>query len=371
MTQQPTINELNQLSIAEETQLLNACPNTDSGDGSLRVLSWNILAQCLIKRDQFPYVSVAPNSPNPLSQKTRAPRICSVLGSLGFDAAALQEVDVDQWTAILNPSLVAAGFDVEHFRKNPEKKGGHGLAFVWRKDCFTRVDSKVIHFDEHPLIHPTDFNPVTGNIGAVIALKYTGPNPKLANFGIVLSNHHLFWWPKAKFEKLRQIYVLLNDVKDFTQQLESLEPGVSKWPHVMCGDFNTTPADALYHVLTAERPLSQEIIDCLTPVVMTRPTKAGVNELSPSPSPTPPVVPSTSDAPIKVLSKEFLVTQVTSFGKYISAYRNYRDIDVTHPDISTMIKRWSGEPSFTSFDEWRGTLDYIMTRENEDRWGLD
>ncbi|KAI9353543.1 Endonuclease/exonuclease/phosphatase [Obelidium mucronatum] len=342
----------------------------------IRIMSWNILAQCLIKREQFPWITVAPNCPNPIAQKTRVPLILRCLDIHKFSIAALQEVDYDQWNSLIKDKLSKLNLDALHFRKSEEKRsGGHGLAVLWNQEMFTCVASKLIHFDDHPLIHPTDFNPCTGNIGCLAALKYIGTDSRLFGFGLVVSNHHLFWWPKAKFEKLRQMYILLNEVEAFRKELESVENGASKWPHVMCGDFNTTPSDALYHVLTSSNDLSPDLLNSLEPVVMSKPTKSS-SSIESSPSITPAMTTSAVIDPnisYKIVSKDFLLEQVKSFGLYSSAYCTYRTHHESHSDLSTVESPWDGEPSYTSFDDWRGTLDYIMYRkeaEKDSEWEL-
>jgi len=73
--------------------------------------------------------------------------------------------------------------------------------------------------------------------------------------GIIISNHHLYWKPNAKYEKLRQIYVLLNNIYSLKNKIEieksinynsvceeinKIESAVerkhlNKWPVLMCG----------------------------------------------------------------------------------------------------------------------------------------
>jgi mRNA deadenylase 3'-5' endonuclease subunit Ccr4 len=50
------------------------------------------------------------------------------------DVAALQEVDAGHWDDAIEKALVDAGYDALYTRKNPEKKGGHGIATIWRRD---------------------------------------------------------------------------------------------------------------------------------------------------------------------------------------------------------------------------------------------
>ncbi|KAJ3024670.1 UNVERIFIED_CONTAM: hypothetical protein HDU68_007894 [Siphonaria sp. JEL0065] len=136
MTTQPTKKELADFSLEQETAMINIDDSNSSNKGeAIRIMSWNILAQCLIKRDQFPWITVAPDSPNPLTQKTRAPLILRCLEIHNIGIAALQEVDFDQWQQVIKDGLRPLNLDAVHFRKSEEKKsGGHGLAVVWRRE---------------------------------------------------------------------------------------------------------------------------------------------------------------------------------------------------------------------------------------------
>jgi len=144
---------------------------------------------------------------------------------------------------------------------------------------FTEVKYNGFLFDESPLVTPTDITPYTGNTGQVLALKFNDTvsdeklnemfsnieNEELRNLkmekykmenemGIIISNHHLYWKPHAKFEKLRQIYVMLNNIYSLKAQIEQdnidiyndlcnkiskfenvEKKQLNKWPELMCG----------------------------------------------------------------------------------------------------------------------------------------
>ncbi|KAI8618199.1 Endonuclease/exonuclease/phosphatase [Chytriomyces sp. MP71] len=362
---QPTLAELAHLSRQEEAALLDAEQASPKKLAfKFKLMTWNILAQCLIKRDQFPYIT-GTGTENPLSTKIRSPLILRAFDLHAPHIAALQEVCIDQWTHHLEKGLQARGYDFAYVKKDPTKKAGHGLAIVWKRDMFSMLGQKDIHFDDHPLTHPTPITPITGNIGVVVALKYLPQGAMdLFDFGVIVSNHHLFWWPKAKYEKLRQVYVLLEEVESFRKQALM---GWERWPHAMCGDFNTTPSDALYRVLTSSSPLSPDLIASLEPVPLTKPQK-GVPSTGGSKPSSNDTTPCISDSvfsaitPTAFPSVPFLLDSIARKGPFHSAYSLYRTHDPAHPDISTVTHPWDGEPSYTSVDEWRGTLDYLMVK---------
>ncbi|KAJ3063980.1 hypothetical protein HDU98_000280, partial [Podochytrium sp. JEL0797] len=374
---QPPPSFFESLTDAEEAEMIPLSDPLPQDSPRLRILSWNLLAQCLIKRTQFPYVTIIPGQASPIAQKTRSPLLIRALLLHRFDVACLQEVDIGQWESSLHKSLTESGYAAHHFRKVEGKSHGHGLAVVWKHDMFECVASKLVLFDGHELTHPTRENPVTGNIGCIVALKYIGGDPRLTGFGVVVSNHHLFWWPEAKYEKLRQAYVLLSEVEKMRGELGGVQEGSEAWPHVLCGDFNTTPSDALYQVLTSDPPLPKEVVDSLNFKPLTRPTKGDQPTPSDTPAPETPLsdaspCTSTPDSTtveteagilFKTLTKEFLITQVQRFGRFTSAYSTYRTPAPKFP-------HGSGEPLYTSFDEWQGTLDYIMTPREEAGWKM-
>ncbi len=58
---------------------------------------------------------------------------------------------------------------------------------------------------------------------------------------------------------------------------------------------------------------------------------------------------------------EFLISSILSHQALSSAYANYESISpkpVRNPDWSREL--WCGEPQYTNFAEWKGTLDYIF-----------
>lgn len=74
---------------------------------------------------------------------------------------------------------------------------------------------------------------------------------------LIISNHHLYWKPKAQYEKLRQIYILFNNIysmkkkineernqkyKIICQKIKELEPNemfkinkLKQSPVLICG----------------------------------------------------------------------------------------------------------------------------------------
>ncbi|ORY26923.1 hypothetical protein LY90DRAFT_705995 [Neocallimastix californiae] len=282
---------------------------------TINVMTYNILAQCLIHRELYPY--------------------CKEKNTL----------------------KLSYRYDYKYIKKQiKEKVYQHGICILWKKEKFSEIQYNGFLFDESPLVTPTEITPITGNTGQVLALKFNVneedikkkfsniENEKLRNLkieqyklenemGIIISNHHLYWKPNAKYEKLRQIYVLLNNIYSLKNKIEieksinynsvceeinKIESAVerkhlNKWPVLMC-DFNTTPDQALYKLITEHKLTESECQD-LEPIIE--------NDVK-----------VTSD----LLSTTYLIEKIKEFP--------------------------IGEPTYTTYCTWKGTLDYVFLMDD-------
>jgi len=200
------------------------------------LMTYNILAQCLIKRDLFPYCTKAV-----LKLKTRVSKIIrEILVTHQPDIACLQEVD--NYKEIYEPQFKKFGYDSVYHKKNETSLNGHGLCIIWKKNMFEKQLYKPIHFDQSHLTHPTNISPITNNVAQLIALQFkedssssssSPPSPSPCSssspLGVILTNHHLYWRPSAQFVKLRQCLVLLEELKEFSMELKK------SWPTFICG----------------------------------------------------------------------------------------------------------------------------------------
>ncbi|KAJ3159410.1 hypothetical protein HDU86_001728 [Geranomyces michiganensis] len=294
------------------------------------VMTYNILAQCLCRRELFPYCKK-----DHLKTKSRFPTLMrEITETTRPDVACLQEVD--NFDSTVAPALRAAGYDWEYLRKTPEKQDGHGLCIAWRRNKFVKHLYRAIHYDDHPLTHPTPVTPETRNAGQIIALKFvedaSASDPAKAS-GILISNTHLFWRPTARYEKLRQAWVLINEMMVTRKDLNRAGPTV--WPMFMCGDWNSTPDDGVYKTLT-KQALSSTHHESLEPGQYVPRVRENEEPIAGS----QPVNP----APLSRILEDF-----STLPRLRSAYATYREN--------------GGEPLFTNYAIWRGTLDYIFVCE--------
>lgn len=174
----------------------------------------------------------------------------------------------------------------------------------------------------------------------------------------MLSNTHLYWRYQATYEKLRQLWILLAETHLWSDEIDQNTnrhiPNTS-WPIVLCGDFNTEPMDAPYKLLTrTDLPLSRELLDTCRVVEHDgshRDCEGGEKDM---------------DTGFPDHTPEFLIEKILSFPPCRSAYADYegnvgKERYELNPDRG---RQWSGEPSFTTFADWKGTLDYILLSDS-------
>ncbi|KAJ3170504.1 hypothetical protein HDU87_008739 [Geranomyces variabilis] len=320
------------------------CNSSTSTGQSITVMTYNILAQCLCRRELFPYCKK-----DHLRVKTRFPILMrEITQTLRPDVACLQEVD--NFDTIVAPALREAGYEWEYLRKSPEKEAGHGLCIAWKRDKFQKHLYRTIFYDGHHLTHPTPITAETRNVGQILALKFRGEDasassgPDRGAPGILVSNTHLFWRAAARYEKLRQAWILINEItavrKDLAQESSLL------WPTLMCGDWNSTPDDGVYKTLTKQH-LSPSDLASLEPG----------QYVSSSSKPQPATEPKENEAPagephlllVNPAPLSRILDSFPTLPRLRSAYATYR------PE--------GGEPLFTNYTNWKGTLDYVFLCE--------
>ncbi|GJJ73452.1 RNA exonuclease NGL2 [Entomortierella parvispora] len=222
----------------------------------LLFMTYNLLAQALVRRDMFPH-----SSQKALKWKFRKQNILQEFLSYGPDLACLQEVDF--WEEVYLPSLIKAGYDTAYY-KNANKK--HGCAIIWRKTRFEKENQLTLEYDD--IGQPTF---TTGNVGLMVALKpltqkiHENPDPNADMIlpeenetqqneddhagqaekvpgGLLVATTHLFWRPDGSYERLRQASIFVEKIQEWNKNLN--------YTVLIGGDFNTTPRDAAYRAMT-------------------------------------------------------------------------------------------------------------------------
>ncbi|KAN0059957.1 RNA exonuclease ngl2 [Thecaphora frezii] len=243
----------------------SALPANGARGRKIKVLSWNILAQGLVRRKLFP-------GSDCLKFKDRSAGLTAEFSSRtghGWDVGCFQEVD----RMDVHGETLARDHFAYVYEKGYHKKQ-HGLLVAWRKSLFgDREHSRlVVDLDEESVCEPgpdgvrrrTACSRITRNVGLFVSLRFAdgpaaGPSsssgPEAAEAtaappGIIVATTHLFWHPMHAYERARQSGILVRRLDAYRRSL-GLE--WSEATIVLAGDFNDQPHSATYHLLTGKR----------------------------------------------------------------------------------------------------------------------
>ncbi|RDX52041.1 Endonuclease/exonuclease/phosphatase [Lentinus brumalis] len=218
---------------------LDVSPHLASSEGhTIRIMTWNLLAQSLVRRELFP-------TSDCLKATQREHMLYNEVLSHNAAICCLQEVDR---TEKLFPVLEKANY-AWVYAAGPRKK--HGCLIAYRKDAFSCIRQKVITYDDQEIREDGDEQARRGssfrtkNIGNLVALRKLGPG----NDGVIVATTHLFWHPAYAYERARQAGILLREVTKFRSEGSGPE---ALWPSIIAGDFNFPPDDPAYSLLTGE-----------------------------------------------------------------------------------------------------------------------
>lgn len=206
----------------------------------VRVVSWNMLAQCLVRRDLFP-------GSDCLKVKDRLPGMAAELTAYDFDLGCFQEVDmIEEHGRVLS----RAGYAYEYERGYAAKK--HGVMIAWRirsdsRTCFNSPAARhVVRYDDAApwggTVQGTSSTRITRNVALLLALPFAD-----GNGGVIVATTHLFWHPRYAYERVRQAAVLVQEIEAFREGTAWAD-----WPVVLGGDFNDQPHSPTYTVLTGK-----------------------------------------------------------------------------------------------------------------------
>lgn len=226
------------------------------GKRRIKIVSWNILAQGLVRRTLFP-------GSDCLKFKDRCTGLAAELSSRtghGWDVGAFQEVDRMD---VHGPMINKDGFSYVYEKGYRQKQ--HGLLIAWRKDLFgsnayrqlaVDLDAESIADKSQPM--RTACSRITRNIGLFVALQaQSKAEDTNAAHGMIIATTHLFWHPMHAYERARQSGILVRKLAEFRA---SLGKSWSNAPCIFAGDMNDQPHSATYHLLTGQA-LSQHCTD--------------------------------------------------------------------------------------------------------------
>ncbi|WFC98151.1 hypothetical protein MYAM1_000875 [Malassezia yamatoensis] len=240
----------------------------------LRIVSWNMLAQSLVRRELFP-------GSDCLKSKDRFPGLQAELLAYDWDIGCFQEVDcIEEHGAVLRDHgynfIYECGYDNKrHGLLIAWRSKSSSLTFgdpihrrtvhyddarpleIWEKTRAYRGETSLLQDDMTELVSGQDartskkeilankcVSRLTRNIALIVAL------PCQAGGGVIVATTHLFWHPRYEYERARQAAILVQEILAFRLDPEHSE--IADWPVVLAGDFNDQPHSPTYTFLTGK-----------------------------------------------------------------------------------------------------------------------
>ncbi|KAJ9072940.1 RNA exonuclease ngl2 [Entomophthora muscae] len=226
----------------ESSETVQAINKEDLPENSVSVLSYNILAQCLVKRELFPYCDK-----QTLKWLPRAQQLLKQIKCLDSDIACFQEMG--NYEDFFKEKLSSLGY-ITYYYANIKKQ--HGCCIALKKEKFIYLDSLNIELDDTETLSediPCPKSISTGNVGLVLSIKPCAPG--LSEQCFIIGTCHLYWRPNCDYERLRQAHVFIKASETFSKLFSN--------PSVMiCGDFNSQPYKLPYKILTKYSPFDDE-----------------------------------------------------------------------------------------------------------------
>lgn len=226
----------------------------DPKDGPIiRIMSYNILAQTLIRRELFP------TNGKILKWSIRSQVLLAEIKHYNADILCLQELDRLQFKTFWVAEFEKLGYTTKFYRFNTKN---HGVAIVFKSELFNCKHQSFIKYDQDIMYDEHERNLpgariATNNVGFMAYLEF---QPKLIKQfphlsqrnGIIMGNTHLFWHPFGTFERCRQTYMILHKYKEFAKVLSIILGNSKGFYSFFAGDMNSEPFDAPYLSITSK-----------------------------------------------------------------------------------------------------------------------
>lgn len=215
---------------------------------SLKIMSYNMLAQGLVRRTLFP------SSGGALKWEWRSSVLLDEIKHYNPDILCLQELDNLQFKTFWKAAFQNLGYTSNFYSSSTKT---HGVCIVYKKEYFTCPHQSFINYDQE--INMETVIPrartSTGNIGLISYLEFKqevrDKYPYLTKNGVLIGTTHLFWHPFGTYERTRQTYLLMYKFQSFVKVLETI---VSKagFYSFFAGDMNSQPYDSPYLSMTSK-----------------------------------------------------------------------------------------------------------------------
>lgn len=306
----------------------------------IRVMSYNVLAQALVRRHLFPTSGAA------IKWLYRGPVIADEVKYYDCDIVCFQEVDIG---STLIESMNKLGY-VTKFHAHPQKR--HGLLIAYKRLLFKSESCRFIDYDDYKKLQGTV---ITQNIGQIIELKFNDSVIEKYDYlklrRILIGTTHLYWHPYGCYERTRQTAIAKQAMTDFEHDLCAIDPSVSYYK-IFAGDFNLEPFDPPYLGLI-QKPFDEEGL-CL----LKRSVNYFCNRVNPDDEEAEPVFRNRDDPKYQDVEPLIEAIQQAHFDatapSITSAYSLYHTVHSENSQVN-------GEPQYSNWaHSWRGLLDYIF-----------
>lgn len=342
------------------------------------IMTYNILAQSLIRRELFP------GSEEAIRWSHRSRTLLRELAHYNADVVCLQEVDVKQLDKWWVPRMRDRGYEGRFYR-GPRTKV-HGVAIFWKVSMFECEEAVECNLDDSINVDVDlelkEPRTRTRNAAIIVALRFKGADHDgLGRKGLVVGTTHLFWHQFGTFERVRQLYVIMNKYNTLLQRLNSRGSSADnfdQWLPLFTGDFNSQPGGPPYATLTT-KPVNftshqQATMECSLSYTYSKRRNAGnvegdasdsdedeeqerlVMESNPT-DPHPTTFEGTPHQHKLVAESQRLHNSIPLVGTslYGAAYR------YAHPENASFANGHNGEPEMSQGSlHWTGLLDYIF-----------
>lgn len=307
----------------------------NEGGVPVSILTYNCLAQTLIRRENFP------GSGDALKWRNRSLMLMNELAHYDSDILCLQEIDVVQYQQFWQDEMSKLNYTFQYCHY-PNKT--HGLLIAWKSTKFLAMSECDFRYDNEMAGGKLRQLTQTRNVGLLVRLGLR----ENRNIQLVVGTTHLFWHPQGTAERARQCLILIEKLTAF------IGKGCHQPAHLTCiiaGDFNIEPSSVPYKILTqTPTEINLEMRESLLKSLeynysAERNEGMEINQDSPT---------FTNEEWITELIKLYKTTRMRFTSLYGLGYY------LVDPEC-TGRESYSNEPEFSSWSpQWDGLLDYIF-----------
>lgn len=209
-----------------------------AGDLVFTVLSYNVLAQCLLEDNPYLYQHCHEEV---LHWPLRRGNLLAELREADADILCLQELQEDHYETDFKPELEKMGYGCLYKRRTGNKHDGCGIFF--RKSVFELDRSQAVEYSRSGVtVLDRD------NVALIALLRPVGGD-FASDFRLCVSTTHLLFNPRRGDIKLAQLCLLLAEVDRLAARGQAADGSPLYWPIVLCGDMNSEPHSPLYAFL--------------------------------------------------------------------------------------------------------------------------